>query len=142
MSRDLSAQFQREQLHDLAQEGDLARIEELLRRKHPVDCFDTLGKTPLHYAVRAEHFDVVDRLLRAGANVNANDEGRIGNTPLSDNVGTCSFAMVKRLIDAGADPTIRGWMQLTALDRAKKRADAEGERILRLLNETAARSRK
>lgn len=139
---EMSAQFQREQLHSAAQDGDLARVEELLKRKYPVNRFDSLGRTPLHHAVHGEHFDVVDRLIRAGANVNAHDERKIGNTPLSDNVAECSFEMVKRLIDAGADPTIPGWMQLNALDCAKRRDDSDGEKILRLLKETVARHRK
>src|SRR5438094_10189471 len=111
MSHDLTAQFQREQLHEAAQDGDLARVDELLKQKYPVNRFDFLGKTPLHYAVQGGHLHVVDRLIEAGANVNAHDERWAGNTPLSDNVRDCTYEMTKRLIDAGADPTIPGWMQ-------------------------------
>lgn len=142
MGDEISAQFQREQLHRAAEEGNLARVEELLQRKYPVNRFDELGKTPLHYAVEGGHLDVVDRLIRSGANVNANDERQIGNTPLSDNVGKCSYAMVKRLIDAGADPTIPGWMQLTALDRTAERTDADAGKIQRLLAEAAKRRKR
>jgi hypothetical protein len=49
--------------------------------------------------------------------------------------------MASRLIDAGADPTLAGWMQLTALHRASERRDAEGERVLKLLK-AAAKGRK
>ncbi len=139
MSRDLGAEFQRWQLHDAAQDGDLARVEQLLRRKYPVNRFDDIGKTPLHYAVQGGHLDVVDRLLRAGANVNANDERLIGNTPLADNVDECSYEMAERLIAAGADPTIKGWMQLTALDLAAKRTDADARKVQRLLQHAARR---
>jgi ankyrin repeat protein len=110
-----------------------------LQRKYPVNRFDDLGKTPLHYAVRAGRIDVVDRLIRAGANVNAHDERVIGNTPLSDNARECSYEMAKRLIDAGADPTIPGWMQLNALHRAAERKDSEALKIQRLLKEAAVR---
>lgn len=82
MSRELEAQFQREQLHRAAQSGDLASIEALLGKQYPVNRFDDLGKTPLHYAVQSGRLDVVDRLIQAGANVNAHDERLIGNTPL------------------------------------------------------------
>ncbi|HEY8667585.1 MAG TPA: hypothetical protein VIL86_13035, partial [Tepidisphaeraceae bacterium] len=78
-------------------------------------------------------------LIRAGANPNAHDERNIGNTPLSDNVGECSYEMAKRLIDAGADPSIRGWMQLNALDRACQRKDADARKIVRLLEEAGRR---
>lgn len=140
MSHDLDAQFQREQLHRAAQEGDLAAMEALLTRKYPVNRFDDLGKTPLHYAVQSGRLDVVERLIKAGANVNAHDERLLGDTPFADNAAKCSFEMAKRLVDAGADPTIQGWMQLTALDRAAKRADADAKRIQQLLA-AAARGR-
>lgn len=119
----------------------MAHVEKFLQAKYPVNRFDELGKTPLHYAVECGHVEVVGRLLRAGANVNAHDERRLGNTPLSDNARECSFEMARRLIEAGADPTIPGWMQLTAIHRAADRTDADAKRIQRLL-EIAARKRK
>jgi ankyrin repeat protein len=133
MSHDVIAQFQREQLHRAAQDGDLARVDDLLKRKYPVNRFDDLGKTPLHYAVKCEHLHVVTRLIAAGANVNAHDVRMTGNTPLSDNAHSCSYAMARTLIDAGADPTIPGWMQLNALQRAEQRNDADAREIQRLL---------
>lgn len=141
MSRDLDARYQREQLHRAAQDGDWAAIEALLARKYPVNRFDDLGKTPLHYAVQSGRVDVVDRLLKAGANVNAHDERLLGNTPLADNAEKCSFEMAKRLVDAGADPTIQGWMQLTAIDRAAKREDADAKKVQHLLQNAAKRAR-
>ncbi|MDB5296435.1 MAG: hypothetical protein JWO31_2418 [Phycisphaerales bacterium] len=137
MTAHWSAQLQREQLHRAARDGDLSRVEALLRAKYPVNRFDDLGHTPLHYAVGGEHLEVIARLIRAGANVNAHDERTIGNTPLSDHADACSYEAAKLLVDAGADPTIPGWMQLTALDRARKRADAE--RVRRLLSDAAER---
>jgi hypothetical protein len=41
--------------------------------------------------------------------------------------------MARRLIDAGADPTIPGWMQLTAIHRAARRTDADAGKVQRLL---------
>src|SRR5438045_1334334 len=132
MDRKLEAQFQRQQLHWAAQCGDLANVERLLLQKYPVNRFDDLGNTPLHYAVQKGNLEIVERLLEAGANVNALDERTIGNTPLSDNINQCSFEMARRLIDAGADPTIPGWMQLTAMDRLAERKDADARKIQRL----------
>ena len=139
MSHDLTAQFQREQLHRAAQDGDLARVNDLIERKYPVNGFDDVGKTPLHYAVQDNRQEVVKRLIEAGANVNAHDERVIGNTPLSDNARECTYEMTKVLIDAGADPTIRGWMQMNALDRARERKDANARKIIRLLEDAANR---
>ena len=68
---DMLAKLQSWQLHFAAQRGDLARVESLLQKKYPPNRFDELGKTPLHYAVDAGHLEIVDLLLRAGANVNA-----------------------------------------------------------------------
>lgn len=137
MSRDLVAQFQREQLHRAAGDGDLARVDDLISRKYPLNRFDDLGMTPLHYAVQNNCLQVARRLIRAGANVNAHDERTIGNTPLADNARECTYEMAKVLVDAGADPTIRGWMQMNALDRARQRTDANASRTLRLLEHAA-----
>jgi ankyrin repeat protein len=128
-----TGQLQREKLHSAAQHGDLSEVEKLLQVKYPVNRFDDLGKTPLHYAVAHNHMDVVNCLIRAGANVNANDERVIGNTPLSDNAERCSFEMAQRLVQAGADPSIRGWMQMCAIDHASSRKDADAKKIQRLL---------
>ncbi len=102
-NNDHIALFQQERLHRAAQSGDMQEVEKWLAAKHRVNRFDSLGKTPLHYAVSGGHLAVVNRLIEAGANVNANDERVIGNTPLSDNIGEMSFDMAQRLIEAGAD---------------------------------------
>ena len=142
MDRDITAQLHREQLHRAAEVGDLTEVERLIVAGYPINRFDYLGRTPLHYAVAGEHLAIVDILLRAGANVNASDEQSVGNTPLGEYAGSCSFAMAKRLIDAGADATIPGWMQLTALNRAERRKDSEGAKILTLLRLAAKQNRR
>ncbi len=121
-------------------------MQELLGGGSPVNAFDELGKTPLHYAVLGEHFAVVDYLLRHGADVNAHDERVIGDTPLGEAAGTCSLRMARLLVAAGADPTAQGWMRLSALDRAKQRrrsegTGSEGQAVYAFLSE-AARKRK
>ena len=78
-------------------------------------------------------------LVEAGADVNANDEVRIGNTPLRDVADTCSLAVATFLVNCGADPRIPGWMQLTALDKAAGRKDDEGRRVYALLKGAADR---
>jgi hypothetical protein len=93
-----------------------------------------------------EHFAVVDFLLRHGAEVNAHDERAIGDTPLGEAASTCSLRMARLLVGSGADPTLRGWMQLNALDRAKERrrsegTGSEGQAVYEFLHE-AVRKRK
>jgi ankyrin repeat protein len=129
--------FEREQLHFAAQDGDLQRVMELVSKGYPLNSFDEIGKTPLHYAVENERLDVAKFLIEAGADVNAHDEATISNTPLAEIAGNCSLAMATLLIEAGADPTIRGWMQLNALDRAKDRRRGDGPDVYKLLLMTA-----
>jgi ankyrin repeat protein len=138
--------LEREQLHRAAAAGDLAAVAELVGRGFPINAFDELGKTPLHHAVLGEHFAVVDYLLRHGAGINAHDEGLIGNTPLAEAASSCSLKMARMLVEAGADPTIRGWMQLNAVDRAEVRkrnegAGFEGHSIYQLLREVARKKK-
>lgn len=122
-----------EPVHSAAMDGDVGQISELVRQGFPVDAFDELGNTPLHYAVENGHYDAAELLIRLGADVNAHDEASIGNTPLREIAGNCSLRMAKLLIDAGADPTIPGWMQLTALHIAKQRKRGDGPAVYRLL---------
>ncbi len=118
--------FEQERLHRAAAAGDLPIVQKLLGDGSAVNAFDELGKTPLHYAVLGEHIAVVDWLLRHGADINAHDERAIGDTPLGEAAGTCSLGMARLLVAAGADPTVRGWMQRNAVDRARERKGREG----------------
>ena len=128
-----------EQLHSAAQDGDLPKVKELIEKGCSINQFDDASKTPLHYAVEGEHLDVVQYLIQSGADVNAHEESKIGNTPLREVADNCSYEIAKILIDAGADPTIPGWMQLTAIHKAEKRIKEEGVRVYRLLIEAAKR---
>jgi ankyrin repeat protein len=77
---------EKERLHRAASSGDLEEIKALLEEGLPVNAFDDLSRTPLHYAAIGGHIPAV-----------------------------------RYLIDAGADPTILGWMTLTALDKGAGR---------------------
>src|SRR5689334_2494446 len=102
-------------LHSAALEGDVAEMTALLDQGADPNAFDDVAFTPLHHAADKEHLHAVTLLLQRGADVNAHDASRIGDSPLGHIAGHCSLAMAQLLIDAGADPTIRGWMQLSAL---------------------------
>jgi len=122
-------------LHTAVSDGDLDKVRRLVGRGARLNKFDDLGKTPLHIAVQDERLDIAAYLIEAGANVNAHLPKVIGNTPLRDAAETCSLEMAKLLIDAGADPTIPGWMQLCALDKAANRKRGDGPAVYRLLVE-------
>ena len=133
--------FERERLHFAAQDGDLTLIKHLLAEGSDINAFDSLGMTALQWAAKKEHLDVAAYLIEAGADVNARDEPQIGNTALGEIAGNCSFEMARLLVDAGADPRICGWMQLNALDQAKRRKRGDGPRVYALLMEAAGRKR-
>jgi ankyrin repeat protein len=132
--------FEKERLHRAAASGDMAMIESLLAEGVPPTAFDYISYTPLHYAAVNGHTAAVRRLLRAGADVNAYQEEMIGDTPLEEAARECTLEMATILVEAGADPTIAGWMSLTALDRTLERNDTEGKAVHRLLIETAKRT--
>ena len=131
--------MEREALHFAASEGDLSKVKELIDQGHDLNAFDDLSWTPLHHAVREEKYNVVKYLILAGADVNAHEEERIGETPLGEVAGNCKFKMAKLLIEAGADPTIPGWMQVTALHRASERKKDEGRKVYELLQSASKR---
>ena len=124
-------------LHFAAAHGDLEKCRELLSHGHNVNDVDELGYTPLHYAAMKEQIEAAKLLLAAGANVNARDERTIGHTPLGEIADNCSLAMARLLVEAGADPSIRGWMQICALDLAVSRRRGDGPTIYKLLRASA-----
>lgn len=136
-------------LHTAAEDGSLEIVRLLLEAggKSALDTFNYVSRTPLMWAAERGHFEVAQLLIAAGSNVNAIDEPRIGDTALHHIAkkasSKSSYEMIKLLVDAGADPTIRGWMWITALDKTrdrvekKKRPSQEDRKILALLEETA-----
>jgi ankyrin repeat protein len=136
---ELGAEFDESDLHCAAQHGDMTRVRQLLADGRSPNAFDEISKTPLHYAAESGHIGIMRVLVEAGADVNAHDDARIGNTPLRDVADACSLAVATFLVDVGADPRIPGWMQLTALHKAEKRTDQEGQRVYALLKRVADR---
>lgn len=120
-------------LHAAAKMGHGDIVQLLLEAGANLHAFDDLADTPLHCAVDNGHLDIMQLLLQAGADVNAHNESQIGDSPLGQTAGTCSLAVAQALLAAGADPTIQGWMQNCALDRAKERTDEEGQKVYELL---------
>jgi ankyrin repeat protein len=128
---------ERMRLHFAVQDGDLKEAKELVERGFDVNAFDEFTSTPLHCAVEGGHIEVARYLLSVGADVNSHLEEKAGDTPLGEVAGNCSYAMAELLIKGGGNPTITGWMGISALDRASKRKKKEGVRVYELLLETA-----
>jgi ankyrin repeat protein len=88
-------------------------------------------------AVSKNNLEVARLLIDAGADVNANDEDRIGDTALKEAVYKGEVEMVKLLLEANADPTIEGWMRITPLLEAQtvENESEDSNEILKLLLE-------
>ncbi len=88
------------QLLEVAEQGDLASVEALLRRTRTADVRDHCEWTPLMKAASNGHDAIVSRLLAAGAEVDARDSGDY--TALLLAAGNNHLAVVKQLLAAGA----------------------------------------
>ena len=88
------------------------------------------GVTPLIDAVRIGQRDVVDALLRDGADVDARNS--LGTTALQMAVGSfdTDTAIVRRLLDAGANPNVVDNTGATPLLRAAIAKDTATVRVL------------
>lgn len=125
--------FEVERLHRAASDGDIGEMQRLVNSGYSLELFDDLGRAPLHCAVEGQHYQAVEWLLAAGANVNSHDEAHIGETPLCYAAQSEYCEIVELLLRKGADPDIRGWMANTARTRAARRNDDEGKKISALI---------
>ena len=135
------AQARNSSLHAAAEDVNLPMVNLLLEHDGAValDWFDTTDRTPLMIAVAVGSVPIARRLLEAGADVNAHDGPRIGDTALHLAAASGTLEMAELLVKAGADPTIRGWMWITPLDKARERKRGEGPQIYELLERAARR---
>ncbi len=88
--------------------------------KKKINEFDETAHTPLMSAVREHNIEFAKILLDAGADVNAHDEPNIGDTAIKKAVDEGENEMAALMLAHGANPTIPGWMQLTAIGNARK----------------------
>ncbi len=130
--------FEAERLHRAAEAGDLDEMERLVKSGFDVNRYDDMSFTPLHAAIVARQLEAAKWLLDHNADVNANEEEKIGETPLCEAVKCDSPELVALLLDYGADPDLPGWMGLTARARAKQKSDGAGHVILELLKSNDA----
>ena len=130
---------QDEILHCAAREGNVEMLSFLLKNGglEFIDQFDSLSFTPLTCAASEGHLEAMKLLINSGANVNAVNVREIGNTALREVVGDGNIEVIETLLRAGADPHIPGWMQMTAVDKAKSQWEnvksERGQKVLELL---------
>lgn len=107
-----------DEIHEAAQKGDVAKVKVLLQQNSAlVEARDKFDRTPLHWAVRGVHFEVVKLLIEKGADVNAKDNVRI--TPLHIASLYGHEEIVKLLIEKGADINAKDKILWTALSFAE-----------------------
>ena len=91
-----------ERLIDAVRAGDRAAVASLLRTPGAVHEAEADGTTALLAAAYSDQADLVDLLLRAGADADA--ANRYGVTPLSLAALNGNASMTRRLLEAGANP--------------------------------------
>jgi ankyrin repeat protein len=111
-----------------AEKGDLAAIDEALRRGEDVDSRDRVGATALMAAARGGRLDAVRKLLAAGAQIEACDD--IWGRPLMVAVVHGQHEVMRELIKRGADVDAVSPTGQTALWYGRMGSDEKAVRIL------------
>ena len=92
----------RSEVADAAARGDITAVRALIAQKDDVNAPQADGATALHWAVFKSNRELVDILIKAGANPKA--ANREGSTPLWLASVNGDAAMIDALLTAGADP--------------------------------------
>ena len=96
-----------------AEEGNIDKVNQLLREGANVNAVDKWGSTALIDAAFSGNTDIAKALIKAGANVNAKNKG--SDTPLLIAILNGNTDIVKALIKAGANVNVAdniGWTPL------------------------------
>jgi len=77
------------------------------------------GETPLHWAASSDDVEVLDALLDAGADMEADGAVIGGGTPLADARGFGQWRAAHRLVERGAETTLTDAATLGLMDRVE-----------------------
>jgi ankyrin repeat protein len=108
--------------------GDRAAAMELASDATEVAATEADGTTALHWAVRQNDFELVDRMLRAGASVNA--ANRYAVTPLKLAAVNGDAKLLARLLDARGDANAASTDGETLLMTAARGGHVDAARLL------------
>lgn len=89
-------------LIDAVKAGNRTAAIALIGQKANVNATESDGTTALHWAAHNNDGDLVDRLLKAGADARAKNQ--FGATPMSEAAFNANTAIIDSLLKAGADP--------------------------------------
>jgi len=118
-------------LVDAVKAGNRDAVRALLKAspRPEVNAAEPDGTTALHWAVRGDDQELVELLLKAGANPNA--ANRYGVAPITLAAANGNAALVERLLEAGADPNTALPHGETVLMTAARAGSAEAvERLI------------
>jgi len=116
-------------IHEFAQKGDLEGVKALIDKDPELaNAKDKDGRTPLHWACRGVHLEVVKFLVETGADVNAEDNNKI--VPLHSLATRNNAAAIAILLDNGADIDFKDYGGNTALHYAAMSDAADAVVIL------------
>jgi hypothetical protein len=116
-----------------AEQGNLAKVEKLLKCGADINSRGKRRQTALQEALLNDHFQLALWLIDRGADVNVADKW--GNTPLSTAVMAANVACVKRILAAGVNVNTADKEGVTPLMWAANRGSAP---IVKLLLEHGA----
>jgi len=93
-------------------------------------CAGAHTETPLHWAASSDDVDVLDALLDAGADIEADGAVIGGGTPLADAVAFGQWKAARRLVERGARANLWQAAALGLLDRVREQADGASDEEL------------
>ncbi len=118
-----------DQIHELAQKGDLEAVKTLIEQDPElVNARDKDGRTPLHWACRGVHLEVVRFLVDKGANVNVGDSNKV--VPLHSLAVRNNTEAIELLLAKGADVDAKDYGANTALHHAAMNNATEATALL------------
>ncbi len=115
-------------LVDAVKSGDRAAALKMIEQRVDVNTPEPDGTTALHWAVHQNDLDLVERLIRAGANARAKND--YGATPMSEAAVLGNAAIIERLLKAGADVESPNADGQTALMIVARTGSVEAARVL------------
>ena len=83
--------------------NDVIELKSLVKKPLNPNVRDENGTTPLHCAAERGHVESLLLLIEAGAEKNAQDQGRDGKTPLHVAAVSGQLDVVRHLVEVGAD---------------------------------------
>ncbi|MCE3237040.1 MAG: ankyrin-like [Gammaproteobacteria bacterium] len=103
--------------------GNVAEVSFLIKDGADINAIDSMGNTPLHWAIQKNDVECINLLVQAGANINI--AATSGDTPLHLSAAQGRSNIASLLIKAGADINSIGFRGKTPLHWAVQNNHAE-----------------